>query len=321
MKNLKYVSIILVLVLCVNCGKDESAPPAKSETPEKKEQIQIDKKVILTINENQFTNKDFKKYIKTHHSDLKLIESNPRATSRVFDSFVENQMVMYQVGKEDIPVIPSEIDTYLRERHLPLDMVKDQTVIDGVKAQKYLDLKLYKDIDVTDAEIREYYNKNLEQYRRSSEVLLHEIVVKDRDKAYEIFDALNKEPERFAEIAQKESISRDAKNGGQMGYFELGTLPKDMEDVVFALELNTISPVVTSPYGYHIFKVTKKKSERLLFLEKVTDDIKSKLLSDKLRWAYEDFLSQLRKQLKITITYPALYFKYQSVEGEQNEIQ
>jgi len=60
MKNLKYVSIILVLVLCVNCGKDESAPPAKTETPEKKEQMQIDGKVILTINDKQFTNKDFK---------------------------------------------------------------------------------------------------------------------------------------------------------------------------------------------------------------------------------------------------------------------
>lgn len=321
MKKLKYVSIILALMLCVDCGKDGSAPPEKTEAQEQKAQMQIDGKVILTINDKQFTNKDLKEYIKSRHSELKLIESNLRVASRVFDTFVEHQMVMFMVGLEDIPVLPSEIDAYLRERHLPLDMIKDQTVIDGVKAQKYLDLKLYKDIDVTDAEIREYYNKNLEQYRRSSEVLLHEIVVKDRDKAYEILKTLNKSPESFAEIAQKESISRDAKNGGQMGYFEKGTLPKDMEDVVFALELDTISPVFNSPYGYHIFKVSKKKSERLLFLEKVTDDIKNKLLSDKLRWAYEDFLSQLRKQLKITIKYPALYFTYQSLEGEQNEIQ
>lgn len=320
MKKLKYCAIIILLMLCVKCGKDEPAQPEETETPEQKEQMLIDSKVILTINDKQFTNKDFKEYVKGRHADLKFVESNLRVASRVFDTFVEHRTVMYVVDRENIPVVKKEIDSYLRDRHLPLDMVDDQTVIDTVKAQKYLDLKLYKDIDVTDAEIREYYNRNLDQYRRSSEVLLHEIVVKERDNAYEILKALNKKPEDFAEIAKKESISRDAKNGGQMGYYEKGTLPKDMEEVVFALELNTISPVVNSPYGYHIFKVTKKKKERLLFLEKVTDDIKSKLLSDKLRWAYEDFFSQLKRQLKITIKYPALYFTYQSIEeGEQND--
>ena len=319
MKKLKYYAIIFVLMLCFNCGKDGSAPTEQTETPEQKERMLIDGKVILTINNKQFTNKDVKEYIKSRHSDLKIIESNPRVASRIFNTFVEHKMVMYMVGLEDIPVVRSEIDSYLRDRHLSLEMIEDQTVIDGVKAQKYLDLKLYKDIDVTDAEIREYYNKNLDQYRRSSEVLLHEIVVKERDKAYEILKALNKSPESFAEIAKKESISRYAKNGGQMGYFEKGTLPKDMEDVVFALDRHTISPVVDSPYGYHIFKVTKIKTERLLFLEKVKDDIKNKLLSDKLRWAYEDFLSQLKKQLKVTIKYPALYFTYQTIEGEQND--
>lgn len=321
MKKIKYYPIILVLMLCINCGKDGPTSTEETETPQQKEQMLIDGKVILTINDKQFSNNDVKQYIKSRHSDLKLIESNPRIASRIFDTFVEHKMVMYMVDLESIPVVRSEIDSYLRDRHLSLDMIDDQTVIDGVKAQKYLDLKLYKDIDVTDAEIREYYNKNIDQYRRSSEVLLHEIVVKERDKAYEILKALNKSPESFAQIAIKESISRDAKNGGQMGYYEKGTLPKDMEDVVFALDLNRISPVVDSPYGYHIFKITKVKKERLLFLEKVKDDIKNKLLSDKLRWAYEDFLSQLKKQLKVTIKYPALYFTYQAIEGEQNDTQ
>jgi parvulin-like peptidyl-prolyl isomerase len=143
--------------------------------------------------------------------------------------------------------------------------------------------------------------------------------VKDKEKAYEIRQTLLKAPKRFAEIAKKESLSMEAKNGGLMGYFEKGTLPKDMEDVVFALKLNVISPVVESAYGYHIFKVTKIKKERTLFLDRAKNEIKNKLLSDKLRWVYKNFLARLKKELDIKVKNRSLFFTYQPVKGDAND--
>lgn len=323
MKNVKYILIILGLVLSIACGKEASPPPPeKTETPvQQQEKLPNETKVILVINEKQYTNRQLKDFIDSRYPDASFVNSNPRITSRLFDTFVEHKMVMYIVDREEIPVTPVEINEYLKERHLPLNLIEDQMVKESVKAQKFLNLKLYKDIDVTDAEIREYYNKNQDEYRKSSEVFLHQIVVKDSARAYEIHQQLMSSPQSFAQIAEAESIARDAKNGGQMGYFEKGTLPRDMEDVVFALSINQISPVVKSPYGYHIFKVSKIKTERLLYLDSVKDKIKNSLLSDKLRWAYEDFLTQLKSQLNIEIKYPSLYFTYHPIRGEQNEIE
>jgi parvulin-like peptidyl-prolyl isomerase len=222
------------------------------------------------------------------------------------------------VDQEEIPLDREEIEKYLKDKHLSLKSADDPSVIDNIRSQKYLYFKLYKDIDVTDAEIRKHYNNNLHKYRRAAEVYLHQIVVNDKQKALEIRNRLLNSPAKFAEIARAESIARDKDQGGEMGYFQKGILPEDMERVVFALALNTISPVVESPYGFHIFKITKAKKERLLFLSTVKNDIKNELLSDKIRWAYEDFLSQLRTQLDIQIFHQALYFVYQPTKGDEN---
>lgn len=307
-----------MILLCLNCGRDASETEKSGEAL-KPAETPIEEKVILTINLNKFTNKDLKEFIKSRHPDLSFNALNPKLASRIFDTFIEHKMVMDQVEQARIPLDEVEIDNYLRGKRLPLNKADEPAVSESIKAQKYLYFTLYKDIDVTDAEIRQYYNRNMNDYRKSSEVFIHQIVVKDRDKAVEIHENLLKSPGKFAEIAEKQSISLEAKNGGRMGYFEKGTLPKDMEDVVFALDLHKISPVVKSPYGYHIFKVTKTKKERLLFLERVKDEIKNKLLSDKLRWAYEDYLTRLKKELDIKVKYQSLFFTYQPVKGEQND--
>ena len=318
MKRIGLILISIMILLCLNCGRDASETE-KSDESLKPAETTVEEKIILTINLKKIANKDLKNYIKSRHPDLSFNDINPRLASRIFDTFIEHKMIMHHVEQAKVPLDQVEIDNYLREKRLPLNKANDPAVSESIKAQKYLYFTLYKDIDVTDAEIRQYYERNMDDYRKSSEVFLHQIVVKNRDKAVEIHENLLKSPGKFAEIAKKKSISLEAKNGGRMGYFEKGTLPKDMEDVVFALDLNKISPVVKSPYGFHIFKVTKTKKERLLFLERVKDEIKNKLLSDKLRWAYEDYLARLKKELDIKVKYQSLFFTYQPIKGEQNE--
>ncbi len=320
MKKIQFILITLAVLLCLKCGKDTTLPGDYGEKSGTAGELkQVEDKIILTINGKKFTNKELKNFMKSRYSDISIIKKNPKLASRIFDTFIEHKIVLYMVEKENILVDREEIDNYLKEKHLPLDKTNDQAVINNVKTQKYLYFKLYKDIDVTDPEIQQHYEKNRENFRRSPEVLLHQIFVKDKEKAYEIRQTLLKAPKRFAEIAKKESVSMEAKNGGLMGYFEKGTLPKDMEDVVFALKLNIISPVVESAYGYHIFKVTKIKKERTLYLEAAKKEIKNKLFSDKLRWVYKNFLIRLKKQLDIKVKNRSLFFTYQPVKGDAND--
>jgi parvulin-like peptidyl-prolyl isomerase len=194
-----------------------------------------------------------------------------------------------------------------------------QAVIDSIKVQKYLYEVVYKGIEVSNKEIRDYYNQNIDNYRKKGQVLLHQILVNDKELAFKIRGELKNAPGRFAEFARQYSISMEKDKGGEMGYFEEGTLPKDMEKVVFSLDTNTISPVVDSTYGYHIFKVTKKKGARLLFLAAVENEIKNQLMSDKLKDAYDQFLKQAGEQLRVVPHHDNLYVKYHPIQGDTEQ--
>jgi parvulin-like peptidyl-prolyl isomerase len=185
--------------------------------------------------------------------------------------------------------------------------------------QKYLYFTLYNHISVSDNEIRLYYNKNKSEFVKNDEVLLHQIFVKDKDKSTQIRGTLKNFPGRFAETARNQSEAPEAEKNGIMGYYERGTLPQEMENVVFSLKINEISPVVESPYGFHIFKVTKRKTKRTMYLSAVRDEIKKKILADKMRTAFNGFLDNLRANTRIKIEYQNLFFEYVPVQGEKNE--
>ena len=91
-----------------------------------------------------------------------------------------------------------------------------------------------------------------------------------------------------------------------------------MEDVVFSLNLNEISPIVESPYGFHIFKVKRKKKGRQLYFEATKEEIKERILSEKLRRAYRDLLDAIKKEVQINILNQNLTFKYSGEKGEIN---
>jgi len=87
-------------------------------------------------------------------------------------------------------------------------------------------------------------------------------------------------------------------------------LPQEMEEVVFSLKVNEISPIVESPYGFHLFKIIRKRKSRMLLLAAVKDEIKSKLLSARMSSAYGKFLKELKAEVPVRIDYNNLYFTY-----------
>jgi parvulin-like peptidyl-prolyl isomerase len=326
MKVIKLILVISLVLVCFHCQKDT---PKDTLLEEKEIQEASDKaigkKIVLQIDKKKFSNNDFKNFLQLQYPDISTSKGNPSPTasaqliSRLFDSFVQHKTVLYIADQYDIPIEDTELEEYIGKLNVSEDSIDMASVIDAIKVQKYLYAKVYDPIEVSEMEIRAYYNKHLDEFRKKPEVLLYQILLKDKETALRVRGILDNNPQQFDELAKKESISMEAKEGGRMGYFEEGTLPKDMEQVVFSLSPNTISPVVESSYGFHIFKITNKKRGRLLYLEKVKPEIKRKLLSEKLRIAYQDFLASAARDLAITIKYNDLYFDYQNIEGDTSD--
>ncbi|MFQ5759822.1 MAG: SurA N-terminal domain-containing protein [Acidiferrobacterales bacterium] len=62
----------------------------------------------------------------------------------------------------------------------------------------------------------------------------------------------------FTALAKKHSSdSGTAENGGDLGFVGAGTLPKELEQAVSAIEVGSITAPVLTSYGYHIAKLTE----------------------------------------------------------------
>ncbi len=61
--------------------------------------------------------------------------------------------------------------------------------------------------------------------------------------------------EDFAGLAKAHSGDQiTAKNGGDIGFLRKGTMPESFDEALFAMEVDEVSEIVETPYGFHIIK-------------------------------------------------------------------
>jgi parvulin-like peptidyl-prolyl isomerase len=307
--NKKWVFIFIIAAFFFQC-KNSSANRKAKETVD--QAAAGENKVVMAIGSISLTNRELKNFIKFQYTDIVEQKNNDKLLSRLFDVFSEQQILLFKAEQVNTQVNESEVADYLKETQAKRrDLVVDTPLIRNMlKIQKYLLANVYKDIAVSDAEVAQFYESHLADFRKTEEIQLFQIMIKDREKLLEIRQELLNQPSRFEEVARRESISPEATTGGAMGFFEKGMLPQEMEGVVFSLKVNEISPIVESPYGFHLFKITRKRKSRMLLLAAVKDEIKNKMLSARLANAYQDFLTGLKMEVSVQINYGNLYFPY-----------
>ncbi len=81
-----------------------------------------------------------------------------------------------------------------------------------------------------------------------------------RRQAQEIRDRLEAGAS-FSRLAAEVSSSRDALQGGRLGWVKAAELPPAISQTLMSLKPGEISPVIPGPTGFHIFKVLDTKHE------------------------------------------------------------
>ncbi len=79
------------------------------------------------------------------------------------------------------------------------------------------------------------------------------ILVKTREQAEEILAQI-KGGKDFAMLAKQKSQSPSSVKGGDLGYFNKGDFNPQIESVIAGLEINEVSGIIETSYGYNIFK-------------------------------------------------------------------
>ncbi|MGR9052201.1 MAG: SurA N-terminal domain-containing protein, partial [Gammaproteobacteria bacterium] len=135
-------------------------------------------------------------------------------------------------------------------------------------AVEYIDLSvddLAKEVEATDEQLKSYYEEQKSLYtskerRKISHILFAFNKNTDEEaalaKAKQAKERLTTED--FAKVAEELSDDKlTAKNGGDLGPFEVGVMEPAFEQAASALQLGEVSEPVKSSFGYHLIKVTE----------------------------------------------------------------
>jgi peptidyl-prolyl cis-trans isomerase D len=162
-----------------------------------------------------------------------------------------------------------------------------------------------KQVSVADAEIADFYNKNLKRFATEEKrTASHILVTTQRDakpaelaaakaKAESALAEVRKNPNDFAKIAKAQSQDPgSAELGGDLGTIEKGTLVKPVEDAIYALKDGEVSNLVQSEFGYHIIKVTSIKPATQKPLDEVKPEIAAELKKQKASKKFSELAQQ-----------------------------
>ena len=131
-------------------------------------------------------------------------------------------------------------------------------------------------IVVSEDEINEYYQFNLEQYRSEEKRRVSHILfdIDDRQSAQEVLERI-KAGEDFAELAKTFSIDTfSGENGGDLDVIEQGDIDPAFDAAAFALtNVGEVSELVETESGIHIITVTDIVPEVIISIDEVREDV------------------------------------------------
>jgi hypothetical protein len=125
--------------------------------------------------------------------------------------------------------------------------------------------------------------------------------------------------EPFAKLSAELSVAPNAARGGELGVIGRGTLPEELEKVIFGLKAGEVSRPVKGPSGYHLFQVlevypggSRKKSS-------VEATVRQELREDASRRWLSSCVQRLAARIGVRVLTDRLWFRYHGRYAEAND--
>ena len=259
---------------------------------------------VATVNGDPISQADF---------DAKL-QSSPMAR-QVLQQMVQEKLIEQYAAKNNIVVTSADVaakedtikanfpagswDQMLKARGLT-----ENDVQSAVRTQIIIDRAVGKNVNVTEAQIDEFFNKNHAGFDTPAKVCARHILVPDLATAQKVEAAL-KSGQKFEAVAAQYSTDPGTKaKGGDLGCFGRGQMVPAFDQAAFALTPGEISPPVRSPYGYHVIQVESRTPAQKATLASAHAKIADELRQQQEGPLVQPFLQSLMQSAKIQTNDP-----------------
>jgi parvulin-like peptidyl-prolyl isomerase len=257
--------------------------------------------------------------------ELKTLEGN------IIDSLIVIKLLEKYAEENNITVSSQEVDEQVESLISTYDSEKDfesalksmgidRGFLEDYLKSQIISNKIYEevtaDVEVTDQEVKQYYNDNKEKFLVPAQVKASHILalfpwVEDgseeteegRDEALDkikMIEAKLENGEDFEELARQYSDDQStAENGGDLGYVSEGQMVEEFDKALFLLDEGETSKIVETVYGFHIIKAFDRKEEYYQDFEEIEEDLKTYLLDSYKSQEWINFVYLLIEKVNI----------------------
>ncbi len=283
---------------------------------------------IITIYE---LNSEYAKIAKMEEKKGPLTEDGAsKLRSQLLSSMIDRKLITMKIRELNIVISEEEvrqsIEEVKRQSSLSQEALVSALLAQGLTFDQYktqmkeqlerlrlMSQEVKSKVQVSEREIREYYDGNLPQFReensyRARHIFLkveksatNEQIKKVMERAANVMAEARTNPD-FTSLAKKYSDDPNAAtDGGDLGTFKKGDMLPEIESAVITMNPGEISDLVTTPAGFHIIKLEEKSQDRIKPLESVRGLIEELLYRKKSEERFNQWAEELRKSATVDI--------------------
>ena len=324
----------VLAVAFAGCSKEEGEESTGGQAQTGQAQGQMagqldpsDQTVAITVNGEEITNGQVAEEIARlsrqfggRMSPEQMGQMQGALSQQARDNLISRILLKQKIEEDKIEVTQEEIDARMAEIRASVGSEEDlsnrlammgmtmemleKEMETGLAVEKLI-AKYAPTGEITDSEVRTYYDEHAEQFQQPERVKVSHILIKAgaadteaakalaREEAEEVLAKLNQGAD-FAELARAHSACPSSQKGGDLGFFQRGQMVPPFEDAAFALDVGGTSGIVETQFGYHIIKVTDREESRTVPFDEAAPNIRNMLDGQRKQEAMKTYTDQLR---------------------------
>lgn len=246
----------------------------------------MENKVLAIVEDKKIFQSDFDSLLQSIGPERAMQFQAPEGKKQLLDELIHQELFLIDGKNNKI----EETEDFKSE----LEFVKDNII-------KQIAIRnLLSSVEVSDDEIEAFYKENGAMYKSEEAVRASHILVDNEEKANEIIKEIN-DGKSFEEAAKEYSSCPSSQNGGDLGEFTKGKMVPEFENAAYELDINQISEVVPTQFGFHIIKVTSKNEASQQTLEEAKEHISQTVLLKKQQDKYLAKVDEIKTNVKVEI--------------------
>jgi peptidyl-prolyl cis-trans isomerase SurA len=281
-------------------------------------------RVVAIVNDDIITLKETERYVPVEKqgsfASVNEYIRNIKLREKM-DILIDDVLIRQQAKKLNLVVTDKDIETVvegIKKQHLiSEEEFKQQLAKEGVSYKDFLaGLKgsllrnkvlariISPDVTITENDLKDYYDKHLEEFRDEDYKLKHIFFSPKRqdiqERAIAAYNQL-KEGKSFESVAKEFSDDPSADQGGDIGFVRKEDLIPEFKGAVHFLTPGEYSQILKTSYGLHILKLVEVRAGNTLPFDIVKTRIQEKIVRDQSEKRYKDFIDKLRKASYIEV--------------------